>query len=299
MRNLLALIASVGLIGCVGSVDPPIGGDIDPDTNTGPNPAGSDLTEAKRLFDANVFPTLTAKCSGGACHSETAQGSTLTRFVATDVTKGWETAINYTGLVGNFTTSAPVLTRVEPGHKGVTYTQDEKDKIVTWLAKEVELRNGQPNTPAQPGGETLSQAADRVMSAFAGCMTLANFQAANMATAWANLQSNEGQCKRCHANGESMFIANENSSIGFTVISSKKMFWLQYFTVDLTGGAAAAKVVPNKVSFAGVYNRQVPHAAHPTFQYPNNNGVTALQKFYDTTIANLGTGCLPKTLENE
>jgi hypothetical protein len=298
MRNLFALIASVGLIGCVGSVDPP-SGEIDPDTNVGPNPGMNDLTEAKRLFDQTVFPTLTAKCSGGACHSETAQGSTLTRFVATDASNGWETAINYTGLIGNFTTSAPILTRVEPGHKGVTYVQAEKDKIVAWLAKEVELRNNQPSTPVKPGVETLSQAADRVMSAFAGCMTLANFQTANMAQAWANLQSNQGPCRVCHNNGESAFIVNTNANIAFTVISSKKMYWLQYFTVDLTAGAAAAKVIPNKVSFAGVYNRQVPHAAHPTFQYPANAGVTALQTFYDATVATLGSGCLPKTLENE
>jgi hypothetical protein len=298
MRNLFALIASVGLIGCVGSVDPP-SGEIDPGTNVGPNPTMADLTEAKRLFDQNVFPTLTAKCSGGACHSETAQGSTLTRFVATDASKGWETAINYTGLIGNFTTSAPILTRVEPAHKGVSYDQAEKDKIVAWLAKEVELRNGQPNEPVKPGGETLSQAADRVMSAFAGCMTLANFQTANMAQAWANLQSNQGQCRVCHTSGDGGFIANTSANIAFTVISSKKMYWLQYFTVDLTGGAAAAKVIPNKVSFTGVYNRQVPHAAHPTFQYPNNAGVTALQTFYDATVATLGSGCLPKTLENE
>lgn len=304
MRNLFALlIASAGLVGCVGSIDPSTGGGdpiVDDGHGTDSNPAQADLTPAKQLFDSNVYPTLTAKCTGGACHSETATGSTLTRFVATNAADGWKTAVNYVALVGNFTTSAPILTKLANAHQGKTYTTAEKDKVVEWLAKEVELRNGQTNTPTQQG-ETLSQAADRVMSQFAGCMTLTDFQTANVAAAWANINTNEGQCKRCHANGESSFIANQDAPTAFGVISAKKMFWLQYFTVDLSQGAAAAKVITNKVSFQGVSNRQAPHTTHPAFPYPNNAGVTALNAFYDKTLANIAnttTPCAPKTLEN-
>ena len=130
MRNLLALIASVGLIGCVGGIDDAPDGTIPPGTNTGPSVPGADLTEAKRLYDTNVHSVMVAKCSGGGCHSDTAQGATLTRFVASDATKGWETAVNYVGLVGNFTTSAPILTRIEPGHKNMTYTPAEKASML-------------------------------------------------------------------------------------------------------------------------------------------------------------------------
>jgi hypothetical protein len=298
MRILLALIASAGLVGCVGSVDPPNMGD---DENPrGDNPSGADLTAAKQLFDSTVYGTLNAKCTGGGCHSEDATGATLTRFVAKDPANGWQTATGYTGLVGSFTNAAPIISKIENGHQGKSYTADEKDKIVKWLAKEVELRNGQSNT-TQPQGETLSQAADRVMSAFAGCMTLADFTAANMGPAWANINTNEGQCKRCHVNGESMFIANQDNPTAFGVISTKKMYWLQYFTVDLTGGSAAAKVIPNDVSFNGVHARLAPHQAHPTFNYPDNNaGYTARKTFYDKTIANIATGtCQPKPLENQ
>jgi len=303
MRNLLALIASVGLIGCVGDM-PGGGGGTDDDEpgagNTpGNNPAGADLSAAKKMYDDNVHSIMAAKCSGGACHAEDAQGSTLTRFIAKDPANGWKMATGYVTFVGNFTASAPVLTKIEPGHQGKTYTADEKTKIGAWLAKEVELRNGQPTTPSQPGGETLSQAADRVMSQFAGCMKLTDFQQTNMAGAWANLQSGEGACKRCHASGGEGFIANESAPTGFGVVSAKKMFWLQYFTVDLTQGAAGAKVKPNTVSFAGVCNRLAPHQAHPTFQCANNAGQQALQAFYDKTIANITAGgCAPKQLEN-
>jgi hypothetical protein len=141
------------------------------------------------LFDTNVFPILNAKCSGAACHSETAQGATLTRFVATDAARGWTVATNYTALVGNFTaTNAPILTYVKPGtHQGVSYSTDDEAKITAWLNKEVELRNGQPGGTQPTGGETLSQASERVLNEFRGCMTLADFQAADMADAWGGM----------------------------------------------------------------------------------------------------------------
>jgi hypothetical protein len=298
------LIASAGLAACVGDMSnppPPDPKNGDDGNDNGDNPSGADLTAAKKLFDDNVYSIVNGKCSGGACHSETAQGATLTRFVATDKARGWEIAVNYTALVSNFTpTTAPILTMLKAGHKGMTYTPDESTKITEWLTKELELRNGQPNQPQQPGGETLSQAAERVMSAFAGCMTQANFNAANMANAWGNLNTqNNQQCENCHANGGEGFIASRDATSFFTVVSTKKMFFLQYFTVDLTQGAAAAKVKINPVSFAGVANGQDPHREHPRFNATNNQGMTALTNFFNTTSAAVTAGtCQPKPLQN-
>lgn len=303
MRTILALIASAGLVGCVGSIESPSGFDkpVDPKTGDGndnnDNPVNADLTAAKQLFDTTVYSAINAKCSGGACHSDDAQGSTLTRFVAKDASLGWQIAVNYTALVGNFTETAPIITYVANGHKGVSWTQAEKDNINKWLAKELELRNGQAPTP--PGAPTPTAVSEALMAQFAGCMKLTDFQAANMAGAWAKLQSGEGQCEQCHGNGGEGFIANNDATTAFTVVSTKKMFWLQYFTVDLSKGNAAAKVVPNTVSFAGVCNRQAPHIEHPTFPCTNNAGVTALNNFYTKTMANVTAGgCTPKPLEN-
>jgi hypothetical protein len=300
MRTLLALIASAGLVGCVGSVDPGSNSPIIDDGSGVPetdNPAGADLTPAKKLFDDNVYDILKAKCGSDGCHAQAGTGGTITKFVATNKADGWTVATNYNALVGTYTTAAPVLAYPAALHKGASYTADEKTKIEAWLAKELELRQGQPQGPAQ--GETLSQAADRVMNQFAGCMKLEDFQATNMAAAWANINSNEGQCKRCHATGESSFIANQDAPTSFGVLSVKKMYFLQYFTVNLSGGATAAKVEPNQVSFLGVYNRTAPHLTHPTFPYPTNAGVTALKAFYDKTILNVQGGlCQPKALEN-
>jgi hypothetical protein len=297
MRTLLALIASVGLVGCVGDVSEPIidDGSGTPETD---NPSGNDLAPAKKLFDDNVFPIFQMKCTGGTCHSEAGAGGSITKFVASTAAEGWKVATNYTALVGGYTNAAPALTKIEPGnHYNVTYAAPDKEKIVAWLAKELELRQNAP--PTTPGAESLSAAADRVMSQFAGCMTLTNFQQANMANAWGNLQSNEGACQQCHQNAGFGFIANNNANIMFPVVSTKKMYFLQYFTVNLQGGAAAAKVEPNRVSFAGVCNNQAPHIAHPRFNCNNNNGFTALTNFYNLTVQEIAKGtCQPKPLEN-
>ena len=313
MRNiLLTAIAAFGLVGCVGGIssegaDPLDSPDGDGNDN-GDNPAGADLSAAKALYDTTVHTIMEAKCSGGACHAENATGATLTRFVALDATKGWQTATNYTALVGNFAASAaPILTKVKAGgvagHQGKTYTPDEESKITAWLNKEVELRNGQvappPNQP--PGVETLSQATERVLSEFAGCMTKTDFDAANMAQAWGGLQAqNNQECDNCHANGAEGFVASRLSTQFWNIFSVKKYYFLQYMTVDLTQGAAAAKVVINTTSFRGVATAQDPHREHPTFNATNNQGMNALNQFYNATMAKktAGTCGAPRPLMN-
>src|SRR5690348_9232776 len=107
--TLLAALAAVGLIGCVGGIDSqggPMGGGgggggggsgSDPGNPPGspPPPPPADLAAAKMLFDQNVYPIIKAKCSSGACHAQDATGATLTRFVATDPANGWSVAVGY------------------------------------------------------------------------------------------------------------------------------------------------------------------------------------------------------------
>jgi hypothetical protein len=294
--SLLAAIATVGLVGCIGSVEqggnPLETGDGDGNDN-GDNPAGGDLTAAKQLFDTNVFGILSAKCTGSACHAETSQGATLTRFVATDPAKGWQTATNYQALVGNFTaTAAPIITKVKPGtHQGIVYTPDEETKITAWLSKELELRNGQ-TVPTTPGAETLAQASERVLAEFAGCMTLTEFQAANMAEEWGDMNAqNNQQCENCHATGGEGFVASQNEAFMWNVFSNRKYYFLQYLTVDLLGGPAAAKVIMNETSFRGVATAQAPHQEHPTFNAGlNSQGMVALKNFYDSVMAKKTAG---------
>ena len=64
----------------------------------------------------------------------------------------------------------------------------------------------EPSEPGEPGepssGETLAQAAERVIGDWQRCMELSDFQAAGMAPAWSGLRTQNGlTCAGCHATG--------------------------------------------------------------------------------------------------
>jgi hypothetical protein len=116
-------------------------------------------------------------------------------------------------------------------------------------------------------------------------MDLVNFQTSNM-KAWGNVNAGGGgNCKTCHYNGEYGNIAENQDTPFFDTISSDKYYMAQYFSVDLSGGVATAKVIVNTRSFEGVGKGLAPHQSHPRFDPANNNGMTALLQFYDLTAA--------------
>jgi hypothetical protein len=150
----------------------------------------------------------------------------------------------------------------------------------------------------EPGSETPQQASERVLEEFAGCMTLANFRSADMAEKFGGMTTEiDAECENCHATGGHGFIASRVDEIFYATISTKKSHLLQYVKVDLTMGAAAAKIVVNTTSFAGVANAQAPHSEHPRFPctLPNcdNQGMQALRQFYALTMAAKAGGTCP------
>lgn len=292
MRSLLlATMASIGLVGCIGQLDSPGAGSVGDGTN--PNPGGAN-SMAKKMFETNVYPIIhnpgqASDCS--SCHDAQAPAGNITGFVAKDVVDSYATATSFQAVVGNFTpASAEIITQVDNNHQGRTYTADQKQKITDWLAQEVIERAG--GGGGGTTGESPSQATSRVMNEWSACMNITDYNTAGMSNAWANMNANGSKCANCHATGGQGFIAtgvSETPPTGappglFTTIDVNKYFLIQYFTVDLTGGAAAAKVMINHTSFDGVSKGLPPHAEHPQFNATNNAGMTALQKFYDLTM---------------
>jgi cytochrome c553 len=296
MRNLLTVIASLGLVGCVGGIDSPSGGDVDDPNPSGPGGGGTGpaAAEAKGLFTDNVQPIIAGKCVG--CHNKTGPVGNITGFVDTDKTTAYATATGYQVFVGDFTPAgAGIMTKIKvnptPSHQTLTYSTDEDTKITAWLAKEVEARTGGGGgTTPPPGGETPQAASQRLLGEWSACMTLANFDAANMKAFGGVNAGGGGTCAACHSLGAYGFIASQSSQPYFDVVSQHKNYLLMYFAVDLTGGVAAAKIIINDRSFAGVATRQAPHYDHPTFNPTNNAGYTALKAFYTSTAAAQAAG---------
>jgi hypothetical protein len=295
MRNiLLAVVASAGLVGCVGGIDmpsdPPPGSVGDPGNNSAAAQA------ARKSFDDNVYSIISAKCI--SCHSTAGAVGNGTSFVATEAGQGYTTAASFQAVVGDRTpTGAPILTKVALGHNNTSYSDAEKTKITDWLALELQARTGD-GSPTTPGEETPGAATVRLTKEWSGCMTLANFNAANMA-AWGNMRANNSACKTCHGAGEYGQVASDVPTPFFNVISTNKYYMAQYFTVDLSKGVAAATVIINTRSFIGVGTGLAPHLEHPRFNLNNSTGLAALTKFYTSTAAlRDAKTCGPPTLTN-
>ncbi len=293
MRNFsLALIASLGLVACVGGIEAPPAddtGDDDGDNGgVGDGGTGPAAAEAKRLYEQDVHPVVAAKCIG--CHNASGPVGNITGFVDSNLATAYSTASGYQIVVGDYTPAgAPIITKVTVSptspHASLSYSTDEVSKMTAWLNKELEARTGTgPGPGPGPGAETPQAATLRLMQEWSGCMDLANFETANM-KAWGNVQAGNSACKTCHNGAEYGMIASSQNTPFFDIITSDKYYMLQYFSVDLTTGVANAKVIVNTRSFVGVAGGIAPHASHPQFDALNNNGMEALNAFYDLTAA--------------
>jgi hypothetical protein len=295
---LLASLATFGLVGCIGQLDSPGPGSVGPGTN--PNPGG-DTSMAKKMFEDNVYPIIhnpgaVSDCS--SCHDSAMPAGNVTGFVAADVADAYATATSFQAVVGNFTpTSAEILTQVDNAHQGRMYTADQRKAITDWLAQEVVERAGGTGG-GTTGGETAAAATARVMNEWSACMNITDFNTAQMSQAWGNMNANGSKCADCHATGGFGMIVtgvSETAAGGgppglFTTLDTNKYYMIQYFTVDLSGGPAMAKVIINTTSFDGVSKGLAPHAEHPRFNATNNPGMTALQQFYDLTMTKVTAG---------
>jgi cytochrome c553 len=288
MRHLLAAFSGLLLAttGCVGEI-----GENGPNNNN-PTPDGGDTTSNKMgpaVFARDVYPAM-AKCSGGACHSTDAVSGALGKYYSADAAASYQAIQNAPTIVGTYSSIAPILTHIAAGHKEITYTPEEITKITGWLALETEERKegGNPNDPPPVDPVAL-------LKTFSGCMTLADFTAANMPTAWGNLAADNNQkCINCHGQGGDGFIASTDPEIFFKVVSEQQGYMLKFFTVDTN--VMPAKVIINTGSFI---NAGETIANHPRFNATTNLGMSALLEFYELAAAKLAAGtCGPPTLIN-
>jgi hypothetical protein len=133
----------------------------------------------------------------------------------------------------------------------------------------------------QPDAQTIDYKA--IFKTWSGCMTLANFQAANMTVAWSTLTTNDNkQCLNCHDQGQYNFIASDEEAVYFEKLSQHSYFLAMYFGVD----PVTKQVTVNTASFKGANAK----TGHPKFNADTNQGITALQTFHASTAANTACG---------
>ena len=274
MRSTLIAVLFVAA-GCVGQVGEPDPSDpLDPDPGT--------MAAGRTVYIRDVHPVVNARCSGGACHSQL--GATGMYGFADPVAATSYSQLTATpGLVGAYTAStAGVLTKISAGHKGLTYTPAETAAITQWLAQEVTDReqSGQP-LPIDPVAR---------LAAWTGCMSLENFAASNMTTAWSTLGTSQNQsCLNCHNGGLATFLVSADEAVFFRGVTEQKDFLLKYFTV----GSAGEVIVNTAAMRSAGENLE----GHPRFNPTTNAGMTALAELHPLTLARQTAGtCDPPRL---
>lgn len=284
MRHLLAVVlGSVFAAGCMGAV-----GDEGSGPGTTPDaPGGTTGKMGQTLYTTNVHPAMN-RCSGGACHSSTASSAALGKFYEMDAAAGYARIVVTSATIGEgaqaFGSLAPILSKIAAGHQGMVYSDDEKSKIANWLSVELnERKEDKPTTPPVNAKE--------VLKTFSGCLTIADFNTAQMAQKWSALASASGQkCLNCHQAGGDGFIVNANADLMFKVMTENSAYLLKFFSVDTS--TATPKVVVNTGSMT---NAGVTIASHPRFDPLNNAGMIALKQFYDLAAAKQAAGTCSAT----
>lgn len=282
MRHLIAIaLFAAGCVGAVGETG--TGGDDDPGVD--PNKMGP------QIYARDVHPAMN-KCSGAACHNADAVSAALGKFYLPDATAGYAKLVVSTPTIGSgnqaFASVSPILTKIQAGHQGITYTPDEVTKITNWLSVETNERKG-----TEPGPPPVDP--KMVLATFSGCLTIADFNTAQMAQKWSTLAADNNQkCLNCHQGGGDGFIVNANADLMFKVMTESSAYMLKFFAVDTN--STPAKVIVNTGSFM---NAGTTIVGHPRFNATTNIGMTALTAFYDLATAKQAAGgCGPSTLKD-
>ncbi|HTR52042.1 MAG TPA: hypothetical protein VMJ10_15120 [Kofleriaceae bacterium] len=275
--SLLAAITTAGLVGCVGQLD----WDGSPNPRGSGGGSGSAADTARLAFENNVYPTLAAKCGSSGCHLDTAPGpDNAPRFFdATDPTTdsnhtAYKTIVGLDSVVGGFTSTAPILAVPEDGHKA-SYTADEIAQIINWLALELAWRDAGGTPPVD------------LMAEFSGCLTLTDFDTANMSTSWAqNIETSEGYCRQCHVNATAHMIATPQDQYMFDQITTDREVMSTFFMVDTT--QTPNKVIVNTAPFKLAAAGLTASGQHPRgWNATDNPGMTALQQWYAAAESDL------------
>ena len=285
MRHLFAVaLGSLFAAGCMGAVGEDGKGT---GTDAGNNTGGM----AKTLYVNNVHSIMN-RCSGGACHSSDASSGALGKFYVMDADAGYNKITMSPTIIGSgnqaFASLAPVITKIEAGHQGITYSADDKSKITSWLAKEVDERK-----MSNPGPPPVDP--KEVLKTFSGCLTQADFNTAQMTLKWTTLAADNNQkCNNCHQGALGGFVMSTDATLYFKLMTESSANLLKYFSVDTQ--TMPAKVVINTGSFM---NAGVTMGGHPRFNPTTNAGMTALKQFYDLAAAKQTAGtCGPSLIKD-
>lgn len=139
------------------------------------------------------------------------------------------------------------------------------------------------------GPESLSEAAERVITTWQSCLTVGDIEESGLSVTWPALLTDMAKtCNDCHSAGANGFLVSADKTILTTTLQSNRTYLLGYFTVDLTRGAADAAMVINTAVQEAVSQAQPPYQNHP--RYNPADGLLASEKLRGPVQSRIDSG---------
>lgn len=286
-RNLTLPLATAALfgMGCLsGEVSTGTNPETDPPIDDEPIEDPGEGETDQLLFQTTVAPVLEANCNDAGCHSVMAP-----IFIVDDAAV-YDRVLAEPALHGSWNPeSARLITAMDEGHYDVVYTDDELSAVEFWIESEALNREGVPDEIVQTDFQTLA--------AFSGCMTLDNWNQAEMGD-WARHQADGQPCASCHAGGGGGFNTNPDNLIMFDknrrhISQSPVGFITGFFLVQPNELSGEPEVVPAYLKLETMSEGGADGSNHPHYNFgPNNAYYEKLEEFYNLTMLEMeNTDC--------
>ena len=272
-RNSPAALAAFLLAGCTGTYTP-----LDPDRIPEREDDG-EMTAPERLFRDEVVPILRAKCA--ACHMSVASGQQV-KFLGNGESAYYDEILMYPSVTGNFDAGlAGLFSKIAAGHYEVTYSAAEAETLAGWLTAEA-LERGDGDAD----GDIDQLPAVNALAEWAGCMTLDDWVASNMAR-WADKETTQdGPCSTCHDDGLARFFAGPDATEMFSM-QRFELYVIGFFTVRaLPDGSQEVVPALGKLRRMGTGN------FHPSYQTDLDGDAefAGLEQFHRLTMSRKAGG---------
>jgi mono/diheme cytochrome c family protein len=276
-----AIAIALGSAACVGQLNTM--GDDQADDDDAPQ------SEARRMFEEQVSPMLTAACA--SCHQGPIESQPPKYLGNTGAAGYYDAVVAEPSVIGGFDPALANLINkgLHDNGNARAWTTDEAGVMTSWLLAEADER-GIDTDPNPNPGTTTPTTSREALAQWSACMSIDDWTTSNVAN-WADKGSERGQCMSCHNQGAGGFYATANDTEMYNM-NKYEIYITTFFT------AAPKSITDPSQGYTVLVNEQklrlkANSVGHPSYNPDGGNQLQNLRNFYDLTMARMNAGTCP------